>query len=187
MIVVTGGSSGIGQATAMKLAEAGAKVIIVARDPEKLEATRKDIAAAGGKCFTYSCDLADMNAIDSAGEEDPRRAQGRRLPRQQRRPLDPPRRAELARPLPRLRADDAAQLLRPGAPDPRVHAEDGRAEARAHHQHQLDRRAVARAALLGLRRVEVGARRVLRVRGVARWSTRASTSPTSTCRWCARR
>jgi len=62
VIVVTGGSSGIGQATAMKLAEAGAKVIIVARDPEKLEATRKDIAAAGGKCFTYSCDLADMNA-----------------------------------------------------------------------------------------------------------------------------
>ena len=34
--VVTGGSSGIGQATALKLAEAGAKVVIVARDPEKL-------------------------------------------------------------------------------------------------------------------------------------------------------
>ena len=46
--VVTGGSSGIGQATATKLAEAGAKVIIVARDPEKLEATRKEIADAGG-------------------------------------------------------------------------------------------------------------------------------------------
>jgi len=69
VIVVTGGSSGIGQATAMKLAEAGAKVIIVARDPEKLEATRKDIAAAGGKCFTYSCDLADMNAIDTLAKK----------------------------------------------------------------------------------------------------------------------
>ena len=69
VVVVTGGSSGIGQATAMKLAEAGAKVIIVARDPEKLEATRKDIAAAGGECFTYSCDLADMTAIDALAQK----------------------------------------------------------------------------------------------------------------------
>jgi NAD(P)-dependent dehydrogenase (short-subunit alcohol dehydrogenase family) len=69
VVVVTGGSSGIGQATAHKLAEAGAKVIIVARDPEKLEATRKDIAAAGGRCYTYSCDLADMNAIDSLAKK----------------------------------------------------------------------------------------------------------------------
>jgi NAD(P)-dependent dehydrogenase (short-subunit alcohol dehydrogenase family) len=62
--VVTGGSSGIGQATAHKLAEAGAKVIIVARDPEKLEETKREIAARGGACFTYSCDLTDMGAID---------------------------------------------------------------------------------------------------------------------------
>jgi NAD(P)-dependent dehydrogenase (short-subunit alcohol dehydrogenase family) len=63
--VVTGGSSGIGQATAHKLAEAGAKVVIVARDPEKLEATKNDIVAKGGTCFTYSCDLADMTAIEA--------------------------------------------------------------------------------------------------------------------------
>ncbi|HEX4883223.1 MAG TPA: SDR family oxidoreductase [Casimicrobiaceae bacterium] len=63
--VVTGGSSGIGHATALKLAEAGAKVVIVARDPDKLEATRKVIEAAGGRCFTYSCDLTDMSAIDA--------------------------------------------------------------------------------------------------------------------------
>jgi NAD(P)-dependent dehydrogenase (short-subunit alcohol dehydrogenase family) len=69
VIVVTGGSSGIGQATARKLAEAGAKVIIVARDPEKLEATRKEIAAAGGRCYTYSCDLSDMNAIDTVAKK----------------------------------------------------------------------------------------------------------------------
>jgi NAD(P)-dependent dehydrogenase (short-subunit alcohol dehydrogenase family) len=69
VVVVTGGSSGIGHATARKLAEAGATVIIVARDPEKLEATRKEIAAAGGKCFTYSCDLADMTAIDGLAKK----------------------------------------------------------------------------------------------------------------------
>jgi len=69
VVVVTGGSSGIGQATAHKLAEAGAKVVIVARDPEKLETTRKEITAAGGLCYTYSCDLADMNAIDALAKK----------------------------------------------------------------------------------------------------------------------
>jgi NAD(P)-dependent dehydrogenase (short-subunit alcohol dehydrogenase family) len=64
VVVVTGGSSGIGHATALKLAGAGAKVVVIARDPEKLAATRKEIADAGGRCYTYSCDLADMNAID---------------------------------------------------------------------------------------------------------------------------
>ena len=65
VVVVTGGSSGIGQATALKLAEAGATVLIVARDPEKLEATQKEIAAKGGICHTYSCDLTDMATIDT--------------------------------------------------------------------------------------------------------------------------
>jgi NAD(P)-dependent dehydrogenase (short-subunit alcohol dehydrogenase family) len=69
VVVVTGGSSGIGHATALKLAEAGAKVLIVARDPEKLEATRKEIADAGGRCFTYSCDLADMSAIEGTAKQ----------------------------------------------------------------------------------------------------------------------
>ena len=69
VIVVTGGSSGIGHATALKLAGAGAKVVIIARDPEKLEATRREIAEAGGRCFTYSCDLSDMNAIDAVAKK----------------------------------------------------------------------------------------------------------------------
>ena len=69
VVVVTGGSSGIGQATAHKLAEAGARVIIVARDPEKLEATRKEIAAHGGTCITYSCDLTDLAAIDALSKK----------------------------------------------------------------------------------------------------------------------
>ncbi|WP_269532190.1 SDR family oxidoreductase [Chitinimonas sp. BJYL2] len=63
-VLITGGSSGIGQATAMKLASAGANVIIVARDLEKLEATKKEIEASGGKCFVYSCDLSNLESID---------------------------------------------------------------------------------------------------------------------------
>jgi NAD(P)-dependent dehydrogenase (short-subunit alcohol dehydrogenase family) len=65
VVLITGGSSGIGQASAMKLAGAGAKVIIVARDMEKLEATKKEIEAEGGKCFVYSADLSNLEAIDA--------------------------------------------------------------------------------------------------------------------------
>ncbi|MFC4161413.1 SDR family oxidoreductase [Chitinimonas lacunae] len=68
-IVITGGSSGIGQASAIKLAAAGAHVIIVARDVEKLEATRKDIEASGGRCTIYSCDLSDLDAIDGLAQQ----------------------------------------------------------------------------------------------------------------------
>ena len=69
VVVVTGGSSGIGHATALKLAEAGAKVVIVARDPEKLAGTKQEIEAAGGRCYTYSCDLTDMAAIDALAKK----------------------------------------------------------------------------------------------------------------------
>jgi len=69
VVVVTGGSSGIGHATSLKLAEAGAKVVIVARDLEKLEATKKEIEARGGRCFVYSCDLTDMAAIDALAKK----------------------------------------------------------------------------------------------------------------------
>ena len=44
-MLVTGGSSGIGLATALKFAEAGAMAIIVARDQEKLAEARKEIAS----------------------------------------------------------------------------------------------------------------------------------------------
>ncbi len=69
IVVVTGGSSGIGHATALKLAGAGAVVVIIARDPEKLAATKQEIADAGGQCHTYSCDLSDMMAIESTAKK----------------------------------------------------------------------------------------------------------------------
>mgnify|MGYP000844551341 FL=1 len=63
-VLVTGASSGIGHAAALKLGDAGAKVIIVARGIEKLEETRVEIEAAGGKVHLYQCDLADMADCD---------------------------------------------------------------------------------------------------------------------------
>jgi len=64
-VLVTGGSSGIGRATALRLAQAGARVIIVARDEEKLARVRAEIAAGGGEVSTYSYDICDPPACDS--------------------------------------------------------------------------------------------------------------------------
>ncbi|PRH83121.1 SDR family oxidoreductase [Arenimonas caeni] len=64
VVLITGGSSGIGKATAQKVAEAGAKVIIVARGQDELHATRDEILATGGKCWAYTCDLTDMASCD---------------------------------------------------------------------------------------------------------------------------
>jgi NAD(P)-dependent dehydrogenase (short-subunit alcohol dehydrogenase family) len=65
VVVVTGASSGIGRATALKLATAGAKVMLVARGEEKLLETRKEIVASGGKAWIYTCDVSEMASADA--------------------------------------------------------------------------------------------------------------------------
>jgi NAD(P)-dependent dehydrogenase (short-subunit alcohol dehydrogenase family) len=65
VVVVTGASSGIGKATALKLASAGAKVMLVARGEEKLLDTQKEIEAAGGRSWIYSADVSDMASCDA--------------------------------------------------------------------------------------------------------------------------
>ncbi|MEA2151325.1 MAG: hypothetical protein QOD69_3155, partial [Solirubrobacteraceae bacterium] len=63
-VVITGASSGIGRATALKVAAGGGIALLVARGMEKLEALRDEIVAAGGTAHAYSADLSDMEAID---------------------------------------------------------------------------------------------------------------------------
>src|SRR5213078_1550240 len=63
VVVVTGGTSGIGEATAYKLAEAGAQVVVVARDPEKAAPVMEKLKAIGNAKF-YSCDLSDLGDCD---------------------------------------------------------------------------------------------------------------------------
>ena len=58
-VLVTGGSAGIGKSIALRLAQAGAKTLIVARDPEKLELTRQEFSAQGVDVETYSADLSE--------------------------------------------------------------------------------------------------------------------------------
>ena len=63
-VLVTGGSSGIGRATALQLADAGARVLIVARDEQKLAAVRAEIEARHGQVTAYSADIGDPEACD---------------------------------------------------------------------------------------------------------------------------
>jgi 3-oxoacyl-[acyl-carrier protein] reductase len=61
--LVTGASQGIGRATALALAEAGAKVALAARNAEKLAAVAQEIAAAGGEAFAVQMDVADAEQV----------------------------------------------------------------------------------------------------------------------------
>jgi len=69
VVVVTGGSSGIGLATAVMMARAGARVAIVARDEKKLADTIREIADEGGEARAFSADLAEMEACDAVLEK----------------------------------------------------------------------------------------------------------------------
>ncbi|MEE2729336.1 MAG: SDR family oxidoreductase [Pseudomonadota bacterium] len=69
VVVVTGASSGIGKATAIKLAEAGAIVIMAARKPTKLEKAKAEIEEKGGKVYAYSVDIASMEDCDRFAQQ----------------------------------------------------------------------------------------------------------------------
>jgi NAD(P)-dependent dehydrogenase (short-subunit alcohol dehydrogenase family) len=64
VVLVTGGSSGIGLAAAHKLAEAGAITIICGRDQDKLDAAKAEVAARGHALIAYQADVADMADCD---------------------------------------------------------------------------------------------------------------------------
>lgn len=62
-VVVTGGSRGIGRATALTFAEEGADVAICARGADALEATRGELEALGARAFAATCDVADADDL----------------------------------------------------------------------------------------------------------------------------
>ncbi|MQX54800.1 SDR family oxidoreductase [Alcanivorax sediminis] len=64
VVMVTGATSGIGKATALKLARAGATVLVIARTAEKLDETLHEIDQLGGTAQAYSCDVSDLNSVD---------------------------------------------------------------------------------------------------------------------------
>jgi thioester reductase-like protein/NADP-dependent 3-hydroxy acid dehydrogenase YdfG len=63
-VMITGASSGIGRASALKIAAAGGVPLLVARNVEKLEEVRAEIVAAGGTAYVYAADIADIESVD---------------------------------------------------------------------------------------------------------------------------
>ncbi|OBB93971.1 SDR family oxidoreductase [Mycobacterium sp. 852002-40037_SCH5390672] len=64
-ILLTGASSGIGEAAAEQFARHGATVVVVARRQELLDALAQRITAAGGDALPIPCDVSDMDAVDA--------------------------------------------------------------------------------------------------------------------------
>ena len=159
-VIITGASSGIGRAAALKIAAAGGIPILVARTREKLEEVKTEIEAAGGTAYVAPCDLSDFDAIEELVEkllaDHPRidmlvNNAGRSIRRSV---------AALLRPLPRLRAHGPPELPEPGEADARAAPAHARPGRRAHRQRVEHRRADQPAAVQRVRRVQVRARRV---------------------------
>ena len=64
VVLITGGSSGIGLAAARRIAEAGAVTIVCGRDQDKLDEARAIVAADGHELITFSVDLASIEDCD---------------------------------------------------------------------------------------------------------------------------
>ena len=66
VVLVTGGSRGLGLVLARHICDQGGKVALLARDPEELARAKADLTARRGKVFTVECDLCDRAQIQSA-------------------------------------------------------------------------------------------------------------------------
>ncbi|RMI35374.1 SDR family NAD(P)-dependent oxidoreductase [Nocardia stercoris] len=64
-VLITGASSGIGRAAAIRIGAAGGTALVVARRAEELRQVVAEIEAQGGKATAYPCDLSDFDALDA--------------------------------------------------------------------------------------------------------------------------
>lgn len=66
VVVVTGSSAGLGRAIAHAFAKKGAKIGLLARNPEALNAARSECEALGGTALAVPTDVSDANAVEEA-------------------------------------------------------------------------------------------------------------------------
>jgi NAD(P)-dependent dehydrogenase (short-subunit alcohol dehydrogenase family) len=66
VVVITGASAGVGRATVRRFARDGARIGLIARGRERLEAAAREVEDAGGRALVLPTDVADHEAVDAA-------------------------------------------------------------------------------------------------------------------------
>src|SRR5437016_13629732 len=69
VVVITGASAGVGRATARAFGKRGAKVGLIARGKDGLEAAKREIESYGGQAIVLPIDVGDENAVEHAADE----------------------------------------------------------------------------------------------------------------------
>ncbi len=69
VVVITGATAGVGRATARLFARQGARLGLIARGQDGLEATRTEVDELGGIPLAYSADVADVERLEAAADE----------------------------------------------------------------------------------------------------------------------
>ena len=68
VVVVTGGSAGVGRTVAEAFAQEGAKVAVLAQDPERLDKTVRELEGLGTRAMSVPVDVADAQQVDNAAQ-----------------------------------------------------------------------------------------------------------------------
>ena len=68
VVVITGASAGVGRATARAFAKRGAKIGLLARGLDGLEAVRREVEAAGGKALVLPTDVSSADQVEAAAD-----------------------------------------------------------------------------------------------------------------------
>src|SRR4030095_13416484 len=69
VVLITGGSRGLGLVLARQICARGGSVAVIARDPDELARAKADLSPRGGKVLTLECDLLDAEQIQAAVRE----------------------------------------------------------------------------------------------------------------------
>ncbi|HSJ45482.1 MAG TPA: SDR family NAD(P)-dependent oxidoreductase [Euzebyales bacterium] len=67
-VVITGGTAGVGRATPRRFAQDGARIALLARDSDRLDATRRELEEMGAAVLALPTDVADPDRVEAAAK-----------------------------------------------------------------------------------------------------------------------
>ncbi len=69
VVVITGASAGVGRATVRRFARDRARIVLIARGQDGLEAAKREVEGLGGEALVLPCDVADADAVERAAAQ----------------------------------------------------------------------------------------------------------------------